>query len=83
MDKMNPLAVYSGFEMVPAIHGPFLGTPVVLSAPVGNELPDIGEVRAVIPVRVGQLARPAHAVEPLLQIVQHCIWNSNRKRFRR
>ena len=63
MDEVEALASDSNTEMMPAVELAFLRAPVVLGPPVLDQSLNIGQVGAVIPALIWDLAWPAHPVE--------------------
>ncbi len=72
---MNLYAVDRGLELVELVQTALVNPPVVLVAPVGHELPQVGQAGAVVPVRVGELVSKTRPGKALLQIGQHAVWN--------
>ena len=70
MDEVDVEPVDVRRELIELIETTFRGAPVVAVAPIGHELFQIREVRAVVPVRVGDLTRETRAPESILQVGQ-------------
>jgi len=60
-----------------------LGPPVEVGPPVLDEAPDVGEVRAVLPLGAGYLVRPARTLEPGAQVVESLLGDVESERLGR
>ena len=80
VNEMNVEAVDAGRELVELVETLLGGSPVELLAPVGDELLEIRQVRAVIPVRAGDLSGKSRARQALLQIGKDGIFDVNLER---
>ena len=69
-----------GRELIELIEPPLGSAPVERLAPVGDELLEIRQVRAVIPVRAGDLTGKARARQALLQIGKNRIFDMDLER---
>ena len=49
--------------------------PVILGAPVHYELSQIREVGPVLPASVGDLVRPADAIQPRAEVSESSLWD--------
>ena len=70
MDEVDVEPVDVRRELIELIETTFRGAPVEAVAPIAHELFQIREVRAVVPVRVGDLTRETRAPESILQVGQ-------------
>ena len=71
VDEVDVEAVDVRRELVETVQPRFLRPPVEAVAPVLDQLPQIGQAGAVVPVGILQLVRKADRVEPRLQVVEH------------
>src|SRR2546422_10614117 len=62
-------------KLLEGIEACLVHTPVILGAPVLDELAQIRQVRAVLPASAGDLVGPADAVQPRAQVGEGCVWN--------
>src|SRR5262249_52639783 len=83
VDEVNVDAGDRRRELTEAIQGRFVGPPIVLVAPVRNELFHVREVGAVAPRLTRRFVRPAHALEPRAHVGQHAVGHVDRERPRR
>ena len=68
MDEVDVEPVDVRRELIELVEAPFRGAPVVTVVPVSDELFQVSEVRAVVPVRLGNLGREPRARQSLLQV---------------
>ena len=70
MHEMDLDAVDRRLELVELVQPPLLGAPVVLVAPVGDKLTEVGQVGAVVPVGAAELVRKPRASQALMLAVR-------------
>lgn len=68
-------AVDLGRELIEAVHARLARSPVVLVAPVRDEILEVAELGAVVPARAGELLREACPCEALMQVVEDRLRN--------
>src|SRR6266567_96686 len=66
-------------KLLEGIEAGLVDTPVILGAPVVDELAQIGQVRAVLPASARDLVGPADAVQPLAQVSEGGVWDPDSK----
>ena len=81
MDEVHPRAVDLGDEVVEGVEHRLGAPPVVLVAPVLDELGEVAALGAVVPPGVGQLLREAGARQPLAQVVEVGVGDRDGERF--
>src|SRR5215510_4247288 len=62
-------------KLLEGIEARLVHAPVILGAPVVDELAQIRQVRAVLPARAGDLVGPADAVQPLAEVSESGVWD--------
>ena len=80
-NEMDLEAVDIGGEMLEPIQLGLVLAPVVLGAPVVEQLAHVGEVGAVLPSGIGHLVGQTRAREPILQVLQNIIGHIDSKGF--
>ena len=65
VDKMDAQPVYAGPKVPERVHSLLLGPPIETRSPVFDHLLHVGEVRSILPPRVGDLVRPTGAAQAL------------------
>src|SRR6185369_5305577 len=68
VDEMDAEPADGGAEVRKPVQTRLGGAPVVAVAPVGDQLPHVGELRSVVPARAGDLVGEARARQALAQI---------------
>ena len=66
-------------ELLEGIEASLVHAPIVLVAPVLDELSQIRQVRAILPASAGNLVGPADAVQPLAQVSKGFVWDPDCK----
>ena len=79
MNEVDVEIVNNGLELVELVQPALLFPPVELVTPVGDELRQIVELGAVVPVGALELIRESGPREPCPKILQHGIRNGNLK----
>src|ERR1700733_546292 len=74
---MDSNAIYCDAKMVIPIHRRLMHAPVIFTSPVVGELLEICARRAILPVQVSWIHRPASALETCLQISNGLVRKSN------
>src|SRR3954451_20423700 len=67
-----------GDPVVEGVHSPFVNPPIVFPFPIGDESPQVFEIRSIHPGMVRNLDWPSNGNQPMLQIVQNRIWDGYR-----
>jgi hypothetical protein len=75
VDEVDALAVDDGAELIEGVEPRLLGAPVEGVAPVGDQLPRVGEVGPELPAGAGDLVREAGGVEAPVQILEVFVRN--------
>ena len=81
VDEVHPRAVDLGEIVVERVERRLRAAPVVLVAPVRDELDEVAALGAVVPSRVGKLLREARAGESFAQVVEVGIGDLDGERF--
>src|SRR3974390_3410774 len=75
MNEVDVDPVDVGLELLELIESPLLCAPIVLVAPVSDDLLQVGKVGAVGPTGAIELVGEARTGESLVQIGQHGVWH--------
>jgi hypothetical protein len=81
VDEVHARAVDFGDVVVEGVEHRLGAPPVVLVAPVLDELREVAALGAVVPSCVGQLLRQARACEPYAEVVEVGVGDRDRERF--
>src|SRR5262249_36545683 len=81
VDEVDLSSIELRREMSEAVHRHFPRTPVVLAAPVVDELPHVRHAEATLPVVVSQFVDPARATETHGKVIQQRLRDLNVERL--
>lgn len=81
MDEVDPDAVEIGAEVTERVEPAFLLAPVEAVNPVGEQLAQVAELRALLPSADRRLAGLARGADALLQVGQDVLADVDRERL--
>ncbi|MNI77985.1 hypothetical protein D3C73_1343250 [compost metagenome] len=81
MHEVHIDPVNAGAVMGQTVQLRFLGAPIIMLPPIGNERLQIQGIGPVLPAGALQSVRPADMLQPVLQIFKHFIGYIDRKTF--
>src|SRR6266568_1900159 len=76
---MDTYSVDGGAKVGKCVEHTLLAAPVKGGLPVAHQLFHIGQVRSIVPSRIGNLIGPMCLCQALAEVIECLLWNGNRK----